>query len=51
MADVPVLNPAADADVAPQKSKKWLIIGIAAFVVLAGGGAATFMLIDRKSVV
>ena len=44
MADVPVLNPAADADAAPKKSKKWLIIGIAAFVVLAGGGAAAFML-------
>ncbi len=44
MADVPVLKPAADADAAPKKSKKWLIIGIAAFVVLAGGGAAALML-------
>lgn len=47
MADVPVLNPAADADAAPKKSKKWLIIGIAAFVVLAGGGAAAFMLMGN----
>jgi flagellar FliL protein len=47
MADVPVLNPAADADAAPRKSKKWLIIGIAAFVVLAGGGAAAFMLMGN----
>lgn len=47
MADVPVLNPAADADAAPKKSKKWLIIAIAAFVVLAGGGAAAFMLMGN----
>jgi flagellar protein FliL len=47
MADVPVLNPAADADAAPNKSKKWLIIGIAAFVVLAGGGAAAYMLMGN----
>ena len=47
MADVPVLNPAAEADAAPKKSKKWLIIGIAAFVVLAGGGAAAFMLMGN----
>ena len=47
MADVPVLNPAADADAAPKKSKKWLIIGIAAFVVLAGGGAAAVMLMGH----
>jgi flagellar FliL protein len=46
MADVPVLN-AAEADAAPKKSKKWLIIGIAAFVVLAGGGAAAFMLMGH----
>lgn len=46
MADVPVLNP-AEADTAPKKSKKWLIIGIAAFVVLAGGGAAAFMLMGH----
>jgi len=42
MADVPVLNAAEGADVAPSKSKKWLIIGIAAFLVLAGGGAAAY---------
>jgi flagellar FliL protein len=46
MADVPVLN-AAEADAAPKKSKKWLIIGIAAFVLLAGGGAAAFMLMGH----
>jgi flagellar FliL protein len=44
MADVPVLNAAADADAAPTKSRKWLIIGVAAFVVLAGAGAAAFLL-------
>jgi flagellar protein FliL len=47
MADVPVLNPAADADAAPKKSKKWLIIAIAALVVLAGGGAAAVMLMGK----
>ena len=47
MADVPVLNPAADADAAPKTSKKWLIIGIAAFLVLAGGGAAALMLMGN----
>jgi flagellar protein FliL len=46
MADVPVLN-AAEAAAAPKKSRKWLIIGIAAFVVLAGGGAAAFMLMGH----
>ncbi len=44
MADVPVLNAAADADAAPRKSMKWLVIGIAAFLVLAGGGAAAIFL-------
>jgi flagellar FliL protein len=48
MADVPVLN-AADAEVAPTKSKKWLIIGIAAFLVLAGGGAAAWFLMGQGS--
>ncbi len=43
MADVPVLNAAADAGAAPKKSMTGLILGIAAFVVLAGGGAAAFM--------
>jgi flagellar FliL protein len=47
MADVPVLNPAIDADAAPRKSKKWLITGIAAFVILAGGGAAAFVLMGN----
>ena len=44
MADVPVLNAAEDADAAPAKSKKWLIIGVAVFVLLAGSGAAAFLL-------
>jgi flagellar FliL protein len=47
MADVPVLNAAEGADVAPSKSKKWLIIGIVAFLVLAGGGAAAWFLMDQ----
>jgi flagellar FliL protein len=46
MADVPVLN-AADAEAAPAKSKKWLIIGIAAFLVVAGGGAAAWLLMSQ----
>jgi flagellar FliL protein len=46
MADVPVLN-AADAEAAPAKSKKWLIIGIAAFLVVAGGGAAAWLLMGQ----
>jgi len=46
MADVPVLN-AAEGDAAPAKSKKWLIIGIAAFLVLAGGGAAAWFLMGH----
>src|SRR3977135_889222 len=44
MADVPVLNAAAGADAPPTKSRKWLIIGVAAFVVLAGAGAAALLL-------
>jgi flagellar FliL protein len=47
MADVPVLNAAEDADAAPARSKKWLIIGVVAFLVLAGGGAAAWFLIDQ----
>lgn len=47
MADVPVLTAAADADVAPPKSKKWLIIAIAAVVVLAGGGAGAWLLMSH----
>jgi flagellar protein FliL len=49
MADVPVLNAAADADAAPPKSKKWLIIGIVAFLVLVGGGAAAWFLMSQGS--
>jgi len=48
MADVPVLNAAAeDADAAPSKGRKWLIIGVVAFLVLAGGGAAAWFLMDQ----
>jgi flagellar FliL protein len=47
MADVPVLNAAADADAAPTKIKKWLIIGILAFLVLAGSGAAAWFLMGQ----
>jgi flagellar protein FliL len=47
MPDVPVLNAAADADVAPPKSKKWLVIGIVAFLVVAGGGAAGWFLLGQ----
>jgi flagellar FliL protein len=47
MADVPVLNAAADTDAAPAKSKKWLIIGVLACLVLAGGGAAAWFLIGQ----
>jgi|SRR3569833_373598 len=45
MADVPVLNAAEGA--APGKSKKLLIIGVAAFAIIAGGGAAAFMLMGH----
>jgi flagellar FliL protein len=47
MAEVPVLDAAAAVDAAPKKSKKWLIIGIAAFLVLGGGGAAALMLMGH----
>jgi flagellar protein FliL len=46
MAEVPVLDAAADQPAAG-KSKKWLIIGIAAFLVLGGGGAAAFLLMGQ----
>lgn len=46
MAEVPVLN-AAEGEAAPKKGKKWLIIGIVAFLVLAGGGAAAFFLMGH----
>jgi len=48
MADVPVLNAADGAAAEPKKGKKWLIIGIAAFVVLAGGGAAAFFALGHN---
>jgi len=48
MADVPVLNAADGAAAEPKKGKKWLIIGIAAFVVLAGGGAAAFFALGHS---
>jgi flagellar protein FliL len=46
MADVPVLNAASEADVAP-KSKKWLILGIVTFLALASGGAAAWYLLSQ----
>jgi flagellar FliL protein len=46
MADVPVLNAAEGAEAGP-KSKKWLIIGIIAFLVLAGGGVAAWLLLGH----
>jgi flagellar protein FliL len=47
MSEVPVLN-AAEAQATPKKSKKWLIMGIAACVVLAGGGATAFLLLGHN---
>ena len=47
MADVPVLNAAADGAAAPPKNKKWLIIAIAALVVLGGGGAGAWFLMGQ----
>ena len=47
MADVPVLNAAAEESEAAPKSKKWLIIGIIAFLVLAGGGVAAWLLLSH----
>src|ERR1700761_7735978 len=46
MAEVPVLDAAANQPSAG-KSKKWLIIGIAAFLVLGGGGAAAVLLMGH----
>jgi flagellar FliL protein len=40
MADVPVLDAAPEAEAAAPKSKKWLMIGIVGFLVLAGGVGA-----------
>jgi len=49
MADVPVLNAAEGAEVAAApKGKKWLIIGIIAFLVLAGGGVAAWLLLGQN---
>ncbi|HEY6482531.1 MAG TPA: flagellar basal body-associated FliL family protein [Steroidobacteraceae bacterium] len=44
MSDVPVLAPAQEAPAAAAGRRKWLIIGSAAFVVLAGAGVGTWML-------
>ena len=46
MAEVPVLEPAEDA-VAPGNGKKWLIIGVAAVVILAGAGAGAWFLMGQ----
>jgi flagellar protein FliL len=43
MAEVPVLEAAEEASAAAGKSKKWLIVGIAALVVLGGGVGAYFL--------
>jgi flagellar FliL protein len=42
-----VLNAAADADAPPTKGKKWVIIGMLAFLVIAGGGAAAWFLMGQ----
>jgi flagellar protein FliL len=47
MAEVPVLEAAGDTPAAAGRNKKWLIIGLAAFVVLAGGGAGAYFLMDQ----
>jgi flagellar FliL protein len=47
MADVPVLNAAPEAEAAP-KSKKWLIIGIVAFLLLAGGGLGAWLMLGQN---
>ena len=47
MADVPVLNAATQDDAAP-KGKKWLIIGIIALLVLAGGGVGAWLLLGNN---
>jgi len=49
MADVPVLNAAPEAEGAPQSRKKWLIIAIAAFLVLAGGGVGAWLLLGGSN--
>jgi flagellar protein FliL len=47
MADVPVLNAAPEGEVAPAGKKKWLIIGIIAFLVLAGGGVGAWLMLGH----
>src|SRR5690348_14897832 len=47
MADVPVLNAAEAAEAAP-KSKKWLIIGVIAFLGLAGVGVGAWLLLGQN---
>jgi flagellar protein FliL len=49
MADVPVLNAAADTDAPATKSKKGLIIGVAACLILAGGGAAAWFFMGQDN--
>jgi flagellar FliL protein len=46
MADVPVLN-AAESE-APPKGKKWLLIGIIAFLVVVGGGVGAWLLLGQN---
>src|SRR5690348_16255736 len=46
MAEVPVLN-AADGEPAAPKSRKWLIIGVIAFLVVAGGGLGAWLLLAQ----
>lgn len=43
MADVPVLEAAPEGQAAPKSKKKWLIIGIIGFLVLAGGGVGAWL--------
>ena len=45
MADVPVLNAATENEAAAPKGKKWLIIAILAFLVLAGGGVGAWLML------
>jgi flagellar protein FliL len=49
MADVPVLEAAAEQPAAAGKSKKWLIIGAVAVLVLGGGGAGAFFLMGQDN--
>jgi|SRR5581483_1502072 len=47
MAEVPVLN-AAEGEPAAPKSRKWLIIGVIAFLVVAGGGVGAWLLLGEN---